>query len=56
MISHPTDAKQYSELKCQLAKHTNIDGYVDGKDSFIKAIDVKAAQCKALQADQQSGS
>lgn len=56
MIAHPTDAKQYSELKCQLAKHTNIDGYVDGKDSFIKAIDVKAAQCKALQADQQSGS
>lgn len=52
MIAHPSDAKQYSELKCQYP--TSIDGYIDGKDSFITAIDIKAGQWKALQADQQS--
>ncbi|BDM82044.1 GrpB family protein [Acaryochloris marina] len=56
MIAHPTDAKQYSDLKRQLAHQypTNIDGYMDGKDSFIKAIDVKAGQWNALQTVPQS--
>ncbi|KAI9134056.1 GrpB family protein [Acaryochloris sp. CCMEE 5410] len=57
MIAHPTDAKQYSDLKCLLASQypTDIDGYMDGKDSFIKAIDIKAGQWNALQTDQPSG-
>lgn len=57
MIAHPTDAKQYSDLKRKLAHQypTHIDGYVDGKDSFIKTIDIKAGQWKAGQADQQAG-
>ncbi len=46
MIAHPEEAQIYSELKCRLAREypTDIDGYMDGKDSFIRAIDKKAAQ------------
>jgi GrpB-like predicted nucleotidyltransferase (UPF0157 family) len=46
MIAHFEDARAYSELKQRLAiEHpTNINGYMDGKDEFIKAIDRKAAQ------------
>jgi GrpB-like predicted nucleotidyltransferase (UPF0157 family) len=45
MISHPEEAQRYSELKRQLAAKypQNIDGYMDGKDDFIKEIDRKAA-------------
>ena len=45
MIAHPEAAHRYSELKRELArKHPlNIDGYMDGKDGFIKEIDLKAA-------------
>ncbi|MBE7382255.1 MAG: GrpB family protein [Leptolyngbya sp. SIO1E4] len=51
MIAHPEDAQSYSELKQRLAREypTNIDGYMDGKDEFIREIDKKAAQWKALQ-------
>jgi GrpB-like predicted nucleotidyltransferase (UPF0157 family) len=46
MIAHPEDAQRYSELKQRLAREypTNIDGYMDGKDGFIREIDKKAAQ------------
>ena len=49
MISHPEDAQQYSELKRELANkyHDNIQAYMDGKDGFIKEIDVKAAKWRA---------
>ena len=45
MIAHPEDAQKYSELKRQLAAKypTDIEGYMDGKDGFIKEIDQKAA-------------
>ena len=44
MIAHPEDAQRYSELKRRLAREypTNIDGYMDGKDGFIREIDQKA--------------
>ena len=46
MIVHPEEAQKYSKLKCELAKKypTNIEQYMDGKDSFIQAIDKKAGQ------------
>jgi GrpB-like predicted nucleotidyltransferase (UPF0157 family) len=51
MIAHPEDAQSYSDLKCSLAREypTNIDGYMNGKDEFIRGIDKKAAQWQALQ-------
>jgi GrpB-like predicted nucleotidyltransferase (UPF0157 family) len=50
MIAHPEDAQRYSELKRWLAREhpTNIDGYVDGKDGFIREVDKKAAQWRIL--------
>lgn len=55
MIAHPEDAQRYSELKRGLAKEypTNIDGYMDGKDGFIREMDQKAAQWLTLQMGQQ---
>ena len=46
MIAHPGDALEYSELKRKLAgEHPlSIDGYMDGKDTFIKEMDRRAAQ------------
>ena len=46
MIAHSDDANRYSDLKRQLAAAypTDIDGYMDGKDGFIKAMDQRAAQ------------
>ncbi|MEG5057449.1 GrpB family protein [Microcoleus sp. A2-C5] len=46
MIFHPEDAQQYSKLKQELAyKYSdNIQGYMDGKDGFIQAMDLKAAK------------
>jgi GrpB-like predicted nucleotidyltransferase (UPF0157 family) len=45
MRVHPEEAQQYSDLKQRLAKQfpDDIEGYMDGKDEFIKAIDQKAA-------------
>lgn len=46
LIAHPKEAQQYSDLKRKLAQAypTDIEGYMDGKHSFIKEIDLKAAQ------------
>jgi GrpB-like predicted nucleotidyltransferase (UPF0157 family)/GNAT superfamily N-acetyltransferase len=43
MIANPEDALAYSNLKEELAKKfpNDIDSYVNGKDSFVKAIDKK---------------
>jgi GrpB-like predicted nucleotidyltransferase (UPF0157 family) len=51
MIAHLQEAQSYSELKRKLAREypTDIDGYMDGKDAFIKAIDKKAAQWQTAQ-------
>jgi GrpB-like predicted nucleotidyltransferase (UPF0157 family) len=50
MIAHPDEARLYSELKCKLAEHSqDLDGYMDGKDDFIKEMDRKAALwCESL--------
>lgn len=46
MNAHPEEAQKYSELKRKLAaEHSqNMDGYINGKDDFIKEIDRRAAQ------------
>ncbi len=46
MIAHPDIARQYSDLKRELAaKHPNdIEAYMDGKDGFIQEIDRQAAR------------
>ena len=53
MISHPGDAQRYSELKRKLAEEhpQSIDGYMDGKDGFIKEMDRRAAQWRKSQTD-----
>ncbi|MGA9994006.1 MAG: GrpB family protein [Pyrinomonadaceae bacterium] len=54
MIAHPVDAEKYSELKRKLAlEHPqSIDGYMDGKDGFIKEMDRRAAQWRTSQTGQ----
>jgi GrpB-like predicted nucleotidyltransferase (UPF0157 family) len=44
MIAHPDLAQQYSELKRQLAKQypQDIEGYMDGKDQFVKTMEQQA--------------
>jgi GrpB-like predicted nucleotidyltransferase (UPF0157 family) len=51
MRSHAEDAQKYSELKQELAKKylNDIEGYVDGKDGFIKEMDKKAAEWRISQ-------
>ncbi|HEX9927744.1 MAG TPA: GrpB family protein [Pyrinomonadaceae bacterium] len=51
MIANPEDAQRYSELKRQLAEEhpQSIDGYMDGKDGFIKEMDRRAAQWRTSQ-------
>lgn len=53
MNAHPQEAQKYSELKRNLAaEHSqNMDAYMDGKDDFIKEIDLQAVQWLALQTD-----
>ncbi len=53
MIAHPEEARKYSELKRKLAKEhsLNMNGYIDGKDSFIKEIDRKALLWHPSQTD-----
>lgn len=38
MRVHPDEARRYSDLKRELASRypDDMDGYVDGKDSFVK--------------------
>jgi GrpB-like predicted nucleotidyltransferase (UPF0157 family) len=52
MIAHPGDAQRYGELKRKLAEEhpQSMDGYMDGKDGFIKEIDRRAARWRASQA------
>jgi GrpB-like predicted nucleotidyltransferase (UPF0157 family) len=51
MIAHHGDAQRYSELKKKLAEEhpQSIDGYMDGKDSFIKEMNRRAAQWRTSQ-------
>lgn len=44
LIAHPDAAQAYSQLKQRLAAAypTDIEAYMDGKDSFIKAMEQKA--------------
>ena len=50
MISHPELAREYSNLKRELAAKypLDIDKYMDGKDGFIKLIEREAAQWRSL--------
>lgn len=52
MIAHPADAQKYSELKRKLAAEhpRNIDGYMDGKDPFIREMDRRAAEWRSSHA------
>jgi GrpB-like predicted nucleotidyltransferase (UPF0157 family) len=51
--THPEAAQEYSQLKQELAhKYPNdIQGYMDGKDGFIKEIDRQAANWQRSQLD-----
>ena len=51
MIAHPEDAEKYSVLKQTLAKQypDDIEGYMDGKDAFIKEMEAKALEWRAQQ-------
>lgn len=46
MIAHPSAAAAYSRLKSELAERhpSDIDAYVDGKDSFVKTHERRALQ------------
>jgi len=52
MIAHPVEAQRYSELKRRLAEEhpQSMDGYMDGKDGFIKEMDRRAARWRTSQA------
>jgi GrpB-like predicted nucleotidyltransferase (UPF0157 family) len=52
MIAHPLEAQRYSELKRKLAEEhpRSIDGYMDGKDGFIKEVDRRAARWRTSHA------
>ncbi|NMF85843.1 GrpB family protein [Nodosilinea sp. P-1105] len=44
LMVHPDAAQQYSDLKRTLATHypNDIDGYMDGKDAFVKTLEKQA--------------
>ncbi|WP_319422968.1 GrpB family protein [Pleurocapsa sp. FMAR1] len=50
MIAHPENAEQYSQLKQELAqKHPyNIEGYMDGKNEFVKRMEKKAMRSQTF--------
>jgi GrpB-like predicted nucleotidyltransferase (UPF0157 family) len=52
MRAHAGEAQRYSELKRKLAEEhpRSIDGYMDGKDGFIKEMDRRAARWRTSQA------
>jgi GrpB-like predicted nucleotidyltransferase (UPF0157 family) len=57
MIAHPEDATPYSELKRALVKNlheSDIEGYMDGKDGFIKEMEKRAVAWSRLQKSGQS--
>jgi len=49
--THPATAKEYGELKQRLARQfpTDIYGYMDGKDSFVKALEQEALRWRQKQ-------
>ncbi len=52
LIAHPEKAQKYSELKLKLVKQLHpddIDGYMDGKDGFIKEMEKQALEWRTLQ-------
>jgi GrpB-like predicted nucleotidyltransferase (UPF0157 family) len=51
MIAHAAEAQRYSELKRKLAAEYpwDMDGYVDGKDGFIREMDRRAAEWGSAQ-------
>jgi GrpB-like predicted nucleotidyltransferase (UPF0157 family) len=54
MIAHPAEAQRYSELKRRLAQEhpQSLDGYMDGKDGFIKEMNRRAARWRTSRAGQ----
>jgi GrpB-like predicted nucleotidyltransferase (UPF0157 family) len=54
MIAHPVEAQRYSELKRRLAEEhpQDMDGYIEGKDDFIKEMDERAAHWRTSQTEQ----
>ncbi|MDJ0592925.1 MAG: GrpB family protein [Pleurocapsa sp. MO_226.B13] len=50
MIAHPEEAEQYSQVKQELAQKypQDIEGYMDGKDEYVKRIERKAIQWQKL--------
>ena len=52
MLAHPGDAQRYSELKRRLAEEhpQDLDGYMDGKDGFIREMDRRAARWRTSHA------
>jgi GrpB-like predicted nucleotidyltransferase (UPF0157 family) len=44
LIAYPGQAQEYGQLKLELAKRfrNNIEGYVAGKDAFVRALEQKA--------------
>jgi GrpB-like predicted nucleotidyltransferase (UPF0157 family) len=52
MIARPGEARRYSELKRELAEEhpQSMDGYMDGKDGFVKEMDRRAARWRTSQA------
>lgn len=53
LIAHPEDAQKYGELKLELAQKypEDIEGYMDGKDEFVKEVEKKAIQWRILNLD-----
>ncbi|HEX8503293.1 MAG TPA: GrpB family protein [Pyrinomonadaceae bacterium] len=51
MLAHPEEAQRYSELKRRLASEhpQSPDGYMDGKDGFIKEMERRAARWRGSQ-------
>jgi GrpB-like predicted nucleotidyltransferase (UPF0157 family) len=50
MMAHPDYAQQYSDLKRTLAVRypDDIDGYMDGKDEFVKTMEQRALYWRGL--------
>ncbi|MBW4539487.1 MAG: GrpB family protein [Myxacorys chilensis ATA2-1-KO14] len=54
MTAHPDLAQHYSNLKRELVKQldpSDIEGYMDGKDEFIKEMEKRAIEWRRLQHD-----
>jgi GrpB-like predicted nucleotidyltransferase (UPF0157 family) len=50
-IAHPEQAQKYSELKRELVKKLHlfdIEGYMDGKDEFVKEMEKRALEWRKL--------